>query len=169
MTVRIQLITTDDVDERQGVFTDTGPDGETVIFALDGELVELHLTKNHADELREAARPWLDAGHAPGQPPQPPREPERKHPDQGKRREIPGTRTFFQDLREWADSQGIEIPVTIADGKKNYTYLKDLKVRYAVWLTEQAAQHGADGDAARARLAFARRLGFPVPDGARTA
>jgi len=163
MTVRVQFVFLDDRDEHDhGKNTDIGPDGETVIYALDGEVVELHLTREHASQLRAEARPWLDAGHPPGQEPQESPGQERVQ-GQGRRREIPGTRSFFNGLRSWAGDEDIEVPSTLVHGKVNYKYPKDLKQRYVSHLGEQAARGGSDGHAAAALLVMAGRLGFPVP------
>jgi hypothetical protein len=164
----MQLIATDDMDEFHGkTQTDIGPDGETVILALDGIVRELHLTAGHAAELRGEMRPWLDAGHDPGQPPLPPGEtPLKPLAGRGGRREVTGTREFYLKLREWAAECGIEIRTAGRQGKKTYVYDKppSLRADYVAHLLKVASRGGPEGDAARAALGMARVLRFPFPE-----
>jgi Lsr2 len=165
VTVRIQIILVDNLDEHDGTLTDIGNDGETHVVSLDGVVRELHLTKEHSDQLREDMALYLAAGHQPGaQPEMPPlpgsAEAEREQlKGQGRRREIPGTRDFYRELREWAAEAGIDIPVSAKrPGKNNYKYGGVLS-RYLAHLEETAAA-GRDGGTAAVRLDMARRLGL---------
>src|SRR6516165_6873695 len=108
MTTRMQYVTTDDRDEFDSagrILNDIGDDGETIIISLGGKVRALDLKAENAARLREDMRPWMAAGHDPGQEP--------LHPDaqkpknsQGSRREIPGTRDFYRELREWVEASG---------------------------------------------------------------
>ena len=162
MTTRMQLVVTDDLDEfEKHEFNDTGPDGVKDIVSLNGVAVELDLTAAHSAELHALLKRYLEAGHRPGEEPQPPvpRIPD-KRPGQGVRREIPGTRDFYRELREWAAANGLEIPQAgRADSKKNYVYTK-LIPPYIAYLQEQA-RSGKDGGVAVARLAMAALLRLP--------
>ena len=115
MTVRIQIILTDNLDEQHGEVTDIGPDGETVVISKNGVVRELHLTKAHSGELDALMDPYLAAGHQPGAQPEMPQLPGRDETrrerlkGQGRRREIPGTRDFYRELREWAPGAGLKI------------------------------------------------------------
>jgi hypothetical protein len=165
----MQFIVTDDKDEFDSggkVLTDIGPDGEKIIFSLDGHVRELDLTAKHAAELRELLAPWIAAGHEPGQQPLPPAAPEEPKPKgQGRRRELPGTRDFYRGLREWAAAEGRTIKMAGRDGKKNYVY-DGLLEPYLSWLERERAD-GRDGGVAAAQLAIAGRLGLvtAVPPG----
>lgn len=160
MTTLVQFVTVDNLDKQRGVLTATGDDGETVIVALNGRVRELDLTAGHAKELRELLAPYLEAGHEPGAPPQ---QPEQQAPGplkgQGRRREIPGTRDFYTELRDWAAEAGIEIKTAGTGTKRNYVY-RSVLPGYLAHLERQAARGGLEGDAARARLAMARLLGL---------
>jgi hypothetical protein len=165
MTVRIQIILTDNLDEARGEQTDIGPDGETVVISKNGVVRELHLTREHADGLDAVLDPYLQAGHQPGAQPEMPPVPSRDElrreqlKGQGRRREIPGTRDFYRELREWADAEGIEIPTAgNRPGKQNYRY-EEAMPRYLGYLEKTAAEH-RDGGVAAARLDMARLLGL---------
>ena len=166
MTTRIQLIVTDDLDDHESngkILTDIGDDGEKVILSLDGVVRELDLTAPHAAELRANMRRYLAAGHAPGQEPQQPDAPEKDHrhmKGQGRRREIPGTRDFLREMREFAEARGIKVPNnSTRPGKKNYVYSDALKQEYIAHL-QALARIGRDGGVAAARLGLARVLGL---------
>jgi hypothetical protein len=165
MTVRIQIVLTDNLDEARGEHTDIGPDGETVVISKNGVVRELHLTRKHAGELDAVLDPYLQAGHQPGVQPEMPELPSRddvrreRLKGQGKRREIPGTRDFYRELREWAEAEGIGIPTAgNRPGKQNYRY-EEAMPRYLAYLEETAAA-GRDGGVAAARLDMARLLGL---------
>jgi hypothetical protein len=171
----MQVVVTDDrieFDSAGKILTDIGDDGEKIIISLDGQVRELDLTAENAAHLRADMAPWLNAGHAPGQPPQLPAAAQpadqRHQKGQGRRREIPGTRDFLREMREFAEVQGIKVPMADRQGKKNYVYTDFLKEEYTLHLQARAR----DGDSvAAARLALARMLGLiPVhlepPDGA---
>jgi hypothetical protein len=169
MTTRMQLVVTDDrieYDSGGRTLTDIGADGEKVVICLDGVVRELDLTAKNAAELRAGMKPWLDAGHQPGQEPLPPSgpapEPVRGLKGQGRRREISGTRDFYRELREWAGKQGTEIPTAGRDNKKNYVYSRELIEAYLLHLLA-VAREGKDGGVATARLALARMLSLPIP------
>ena len=177
MTVRMQFITTDDLDEHEkGEFTDIGDDGETIIFSLDGRVRELHLTRAHAEEFRGGMHRYVVAGHEPNQAPLPPGTPAArdapsraryKTSGQGRRRELPGTRDFYRGLREWAAASNLEVPMAGRnDAKKNYVYDK-LLGPYLSWL-EREAHDGKDGGVAAAQLAIAGQLGLVTGASAET-
>ena len=169
MTVRMQFIVTDDLDEHEkGEFTEIGDDGETIVFSIDGHVREVHLTPGHAEEFRGVMHRYVVAGHEPGQEPLPPGAPvtrdapsraKYKIRGQGRRRELPGTRDFYRGLREWARADGREVPTAgRQDNKKNYVYDK-LLGPYLAWL-EREAKDGRDGGVAAAQLAIAKTLGL---------
>jgi hypothetical protein len=167
MSVRIQIIVVDNLDEQAGTLTDIGDDGETHVVSLDGVVRELHLTKEHADRLRGDMAPYLEAGHQPGAQPEMPPLPgagevrREQLKGRGRRREIPGTRDFYRELRQWAAGAGIDIPVNgNRPHKQNYRY-EDVMPRYLAHLEETAAA-GRDGGVAAARLDMARLLGLPA-------
>lgn len=169
MTVRIQIILTDNLDEQHGEVTDIGPDGETVVISKNGIVRELHLTKAHSGELDAWMDPYLAAGHQPGAQPEMPQLPGRDEvrrerlKGQGRRREIPGTRDFYRELREWAPGAGLKIrQAGRAGGKQNYLY-DDVLPDYLAHL-EATAAAGRDGGVAAARLDMARLLGLPLPE-----
>lgn len=169
MTARIQIILIDNLDEYHGTVTDIGADGETVVISKNGVVRELHLTKAHSDALDEFLDPYLTAGHQPGaqpeMPPLPGRDEIRRErlKGQGRRREIPGTRDFYRELREWAADAGIKIRVNgKSGGKQNYLY-DDVLPAYLAHLAATAAA-GRDGGVAAARLDMARLLGLPLPE-----
>lgn len=176
MTARLQYVLTDDLDEQDKVLTDIGTDGETHVVSLDGVVRELHLTKEHADQLREDLAPYLKAGHQPGAQPEMPPPPgsedarREKLRGQGRRRELPGTRDFYRELREWAEERGTPVKQHgRVNGKQNYIY-GELLPDYLEYLTVTAAA-GRDGGVAAARLDMARQLGLlplhppPPPNG----
>jgi hypothetical protein len=172
VTVRLQFIVTDNLDEADGKQTDTGPDGETHVISLDGVIRELHLTPEHSAGLRAVMAPYLQAGHQPGaqpeMPPLPGSDEARREQlkGQGRRRELPGTRDFYRELREWAGGEGIEVPKAgRQDGKQNYRY-EGVMPRYLAYLEGTAAAR-RDGGVAAARLDMARLLGlYPLPPSA---
>src|SRR5690606_11078099 len=49
------------VDDLDGTVLEVGS-GETVLFSLDGVAYEIDLTDDHAAQLREALRPYVEAG-----------------------------------------------------------------------------------------------------------
>jgi hypothetical protein len=170
MTTRMRIVVTDNMDEdlTPPVYTEIGDDGEKVVISLNGMVRELDLTKDHAYQLREEMGPWLYAGHEPGQGVQPAIRPEppagEKLSGQGRRREVPGTRDFYKELRDWAAGQDLEIPQAgRADSKKNYVYTALIRP-YLDHLREQAAK-GQDGGVAAARLAMAALLRLPGTGG----
>ena len=165
MTTRMQVVVTDDWEEHDGRgLTDIGPDGSRHVISLDGVVVELVLNAKNAAALRADMEPWLAAGHRPGQDPltagaaEP--APRERMQGQGRRREVPGTRDFYRELREWAAENGLEIPQAgRGDSKRNYVYTR-LLPPYLEWLQTEAAR-GQDGGTAAARLAMAALLGLP--------
>jgi len=163
MTTRMQVVVTDDWEEHDGRgLTDIGPDGSRHVISLDGVVVELDLNAKNAAALRADMEPWLAAGHRPGQDPLPSDQLLAGKPrkGQGVRREVPGTRDFYRELREWAAENGLEIPQAgRGDSKRNYVYTR-LLPPYLEWLQTEAAR-GQDGGTAAARLAMAALLGLP--------
>jgi nucleoid-associated protein Lsr2 len=158
----MQLIVTDDRDEYESngkTLNDIGDDGEKIIISIDGHVRELDLSAKNAARLREDMRPWIAAGHEPGQAPQPAAPAEPRPKGQGRRRELPGTRDFYRGLRDWAAAEHREVPMAgRADAKKNYVYDK-LLGPYLSWL-EREARDGRDGGVAAAQLAIAGQLGL---------
>jgi hypothetical protein len=169
MTRRLQLIIGDDLDWRESR-THTDAD-ETLVLALGPDvrhlkLRELDLTAEHADVLRAALKPYLDAGHDPDEQPELPPAPSRSallpHPGQGKRREVPGTRAFLTGLREFAAAGGDPVPSTTGkSGKTNYRPRPDQYAAYAEQLRQRAA--AGDGKAA-GLLGVARQMGLGLQD-----
>jgi hypothetical protein len=171
MTTRVQFVITDDLDEHEhpGTYTDIGPDGQKIVFSVDGFVREIDLTARHAEEFRAFLQRYIKAGHEPGQAPQPalPTGPPPKLTGQGKRRELPGTREFYKGLRDWCAEVGIEIPTAGRDdSKKNYVYTSQATEAYLAHLRAEQEQ-GTDGGTAAAQLAIAAMLGLtpPVPAG----
>jgi hypothetical protein len=167
MTVRMRLAAYDNLDAAAGRDTEVGDDGQTAVVSLNGWVRQLDLTKAHYDELCAVLQPYLDAGDEPGagpvMEPAPVPGPLR---GQGRRREIPGTRELYQDLRDWAAANGIVIKMAGRAPKKNYVYEGPgitLKQDYVNHLAKLAAAGGEEGHAALARLAMTRLLGFPEP------
>ena len=165
MTTRMQLVVTDDREEHDGRgLTDIGDDGEKIIISIDGVVRELDLNAKYAAALRADMAPWIAAGHQPGEAPVPAPRPGppagERLKGQGRRREVPGTRDFYRELREWAAENGLEIPQAgRGDSKRNYVYTR-LLPPYLEWLREQE-RSGQDGGVAAARLAMAALLGLP--------
>ncbi|MFG6443888.1 Lsr2 family protein [Microbacterium sp. P06] len=52
------------IDDLDGKTLDEG--GETVLFSLDGRPYEIDLSSAHAEELREALKPFIEAGRSVG-------------------------------------------------------------------------------------------------------
>lgn len=86
------------VDDIDGTLLEVG-EGETVHFALNGVAYEIDLTSAHAEELRSALAPYIDAGRrasaAAGRPSAP------------RRRAAANSETG--EIREWAKSQGLKV------------------------------------------------------------
>lgn len=52
------------IDDLDGQTLEEG--GETVLFSLDGRPYEIDLSSEHASELRDALKPYIDAGRSVG-------------------------------------------------------------------------------------------------------
>lgn len=127
----LQLILSDDL-----TYAQTGERvqaDETVVIALDSVTRELDLTAANAKKLRELMRPYLEAGHAPGQ---------QSATSEEKSRDsrLVTARARQKAMREFADALGLrsddgERPVYITPGGAYY-YSNKLKQMY------EAHQHG---------------------------
>lgn len=89
MVQRVQLVLEDDIDG--------GVADETVTFGLDGTNYEIDLSKEHAEELRNAFAPWVGAA--------------RKAKSAPAARQTRRTRSTNNTaaIREWARSQGHKV------------------------------------------------------------
>jgi len=89
---KIQTLFIDDLD---------GSEAEgTVRFGLDGTDYEIDLNKAHAQELREALAPYLNAARRAGG--------AARRPARGTRKAAAGEPNTTE-VREWAKAQGIEV------------------------------------------------------------
>lgn len=155
MTLRLQLVMTDDLDEHENHVP--RPATEVVVVSLDGIVRELHLTAAHYEEMRQVMGRYIDAGHEPGAGPVTVPEQLPARPGQGRRREVPGTRELLMKMRAFGADIGIEAP-QVPGGHKSYTYPDDLQEKFILHLETRTRE----GDpAAAADLAMARRLGLP--------
>ena len=94
MARKVQTLLIDDLDggEAEG----------TVRFGLDGADYEIDLNAKHAEALRKALAPYLDAARrAPGS--------AARRPGRTGRRSATATAPDPTAVREWAKSQGIEV------------------------------------------------------------
>lgn len=86
------------VDDIDGTLLEVG-EGETVHFSLGGVAYEIDLTSTHADELREALAPYIQAG--------------RRSTAPGARSAAPRRRSARSSdasaIRAWAKEQGREV------------------------------------------------------------
>lgn len=86
------------VDDIDGTLLEVG-EGETVHFALNGVAYEIDLTNSHAEDLRDALAPYIDAG--------------RRASGSTARAAAPRRRAARNSetvkIREWAKSQGIKV------------------------------------------------------------
>lgn len=86
------------VDDIDGTLLEVG-DGETVHFSLNGTAYEIDLTNAHAEELRAALEPYIQAGRrasAGGGRPTAPRRRAARNSDVG-------------EIREWAKKNGFKV------------------------------------------------------------
>ena len=91
---------------------------ETVFFALDGSSYEVDLNSTHAEELRAAMWPYVEAG--------------RKVPSSRRSRRSTGGRTA--EVRAWAKEQGLAVNSRgsiNADVQERYTAANQGRVRNA--------------------------------------
>jgi Lsr2 len=91
MAQKIQTLFIDDLDG--------SPAEGTVQFALDGTSYEIDLSTGHAQELRAALSPYVDAAR---------KEPGTRRPARSRRKPGEG-RPDSTEVRDWARSQGIEV------------------------------------------------------------
>lgn len=86
------------VDDIDGTLLEVG-EGETVHFSLNGTAYEIDLTNSHADELRNALAPYIEAG--------------RRASAGGVRTASPRRRaprnSEIGEIREWAKTQGLKV------------------------------------------------------------
>lgn len=92
MAKRTTVELVDDLDGNEG--------DETVLFGLDGVEYEIDLSKEHADELREALSPFVGSG--------------RRRPATHRaavQQQLPGAgrRKDLADVRAWANENGFEV------------------------------------------------------------
>jgi hypothetical protein len=87
------------VDDIDGALLEVG-EGETVHFSLNGAAYEIDLTNSHADELRAALAPYINAG---------------RRASAGSSRSAAAPRrraarnSEVGEIREWAKSQGLKV------------------------------------------------------------
>jgi hypothetical protein len=168
MTRRYQLIIGDDLVAFASKGKEHVDADETLVIAIGPDLAhlkvrEVDLITANADALREFLEPYLRAGHVPDGEPEllPSRAPLPPHPGQGKRRELPGTRLFLQELRMFAEAGGDPVPsATGKSGKTNYRPRPD---QYAAFIAHLARPAGAGDQRAASLLEIARQLGLDVP------
>ena len=171
MTRRIQWVIGDDLVAHASKGKEHVDADETLVIAIGPDLQhlkirELDLTAGHASELHAVLKPYLDAGHPPGEQPELPPVPVpgalTDHPGQGRRREIPGTRKFLQELRYFAAASGHPVPQTSGKtGKVNY---KPLPGQYASFVAHLRRQAAAGDMEAAVLLDIARRLKPDLPE-----
>ncbi|MFC7789118.1 histone-like nucleoid-structuring protein Lsr2 [Microbacterium sp. MAHUQ-60] len=87
------------VDDIDGTLLEAG-EGETVHFSLNGTAYEIDLTNSHAEELRAALAPYIEAG--------------RRASAGGTRAAAPRRaraprNSEVGEIREWAKSQGLKV------------------------------------------------------------
>ncbi|OIV38673.1 hypothetical protein BIV57_04605 [Mangrovactinospora gilvigrisea] len=88
MAQRVAITLIDDLDGGQAA--------ETVQFSVDGRSYEIDLSSGHADELRTALAPYINAG--------------RRQSRSGRSFTRTAVRPDPGTLRAWARAQGIEVP-----------------------------------------------------------
>lgn len=87
------------VDDIDGTLLEVG-EGETVHFSLNGTAYEIDLTNSHAEDLRAALAPYIEAG--------------RRASAGGTRAATPrrpraARNSEVGEIREWAKSQGLKV------------------------------------------------------------
>jgi hypothetical protein len=86
------------VDDIDGTLLEVG-EGETVHFSLNGTAYEIDLTNSHAEELRDALAPYIEAG--------------RRASAGGARAAAPRRRaprnSEIGEIREWARAEGLKV------------------------------------------------------------
>ncbi|MDQ0615763.1 hypothetical protein QF046_003404 [Microbacterium sp. W4I4] len=86
------------VDDIDGTLLEVG-EGETVHFSVNGTAYEIDLTNSHADDLRNALAPYIEAGRrASGGTPR----------ASAPRRRAPRN-SEIGEIREWAKAQGLKV------------------------------------------------------------
>ena len=87
------------VDDIDGTLLDVG-EGETVHFSVNGVAYEIDLTNSHAEDLRAALAPYIEAGR-------------RASGSSASRSSAPRRRATSNsntvEIREWAKSQGMKV------------------------------------------------------------
>ena len=78
---------------------DGGPAHDTIQFSLDGKDYEIDLSTTNAEKLREALRPYADAG----------RKTTRRSGPRGTRSRGPGSNPDTAKIRTWAQENGYEV------------------------------------------------------------
>lgn len=86
------------VDDIDGTLLEVG-EGETVHFSLNGTAYEIDLTNSHADDLRNALAPYIDAGRRASAGAPRAAAPRRRAPRDSE----------VGEIREWAKSQGLKV------------------------------------------------------------
>jgi hypothetical protein len=94
MAQKVQLILTDDIDGSSAA--------ETVLFGIDGVTYEIDLTSEHAAELRDALTKYIEHGRKVGTP--------ARGRAAGRGARATGRDYVPAAVREWAASQGIDVP-----------------------------------------------------------
>jgi len=86
------------VDDTDGTLLEVG-EGETVHFSLNGTAYEIDLTNSHAEDLRNALAPYIEAGR---------RASSGAARTATSRRRAPRN-SDVGEIREWAKSQGLKV------------------------------------------------------------
>lgn len=107
----------------------------TVSLGLDGRWVELDLTREHDDELREMLKPYLDAG----------RKPSNRQQAVPKTRR-PQRRSYFRGLREWANASPEWGPQSYMTPSGKQYYSTKLKAAYDAYCATQGDPQDDSGE-----------------------
>lgn len=92
MAQRVNIVLTDDLDGTDAT--------ETVTFALDGNTYDIDLSADNAARLREALRPYVNAGRKAGG---------RAPAQRAVRRRSAAASGSATDIRAWAQAQGMQV------------------------------------------------------------
>jgi Lsr2 len=88
------------IDDLDGSRIPAG-EGHTVQFTLDGQALEIDLTKKNADQLRSTLAPYMAAARK-----------MRGKPADGRRRKVDGVTRLYDPkiIRRWAEANQVELP-----------------------------------------------------------
>lgn len=93
MAQRVITQLVDDIDGKEIV----NGKGETVLFALDGTTYEIDLSDKNAEKFRGLFQEYIAAGRKAGR-------------SSGRTRRAPGASGNAAEIREWAKSNGLDVP-----------------------------------------------------------